>query len=124
MVLIPKGGVESCGIGLVVVVWKAVEVILNFRFTVSITYHDSLHGFQEGCGTGTTNFEIKLIQKVLSMKETVLHAILMELHKAFNTLVRSRCLDILEGYGVGTNDLRLLCRYWERLQMVAQTRGY
>ena len=31
---------------------------------------------------------------------------------------RSRCLKILEGYGVGTRVLHLLRRYWERLQMV------
>ena len=37
---------------------------------------------------------------------------------------RSMCLDILEVYGVGPRALRLLCRYWERLQMVAQTGGY
>ena len=35
-------------------------------------------------------------------------------------LDRSRCLDILEGYGVGTRNLYLLCRYWERLNMVVQ----
>ena len=44
------------------VVWKAVLVILNCRFTASITYHDSLHGFWAGRGTGTATLEFKLLQ--------------------------------------------------------------
>ena len=45
VVLIPKGVDDYCVLGLVEVVWKAVAVILNCRFTVSITYHDSIHRF-------------------------------------------------------------------------------
>ena len=48
VVLILKGGGDYRGIGLVEVMWKAVAVILNHRFTTSITYHGSLHGFQAG----------------------------------------------------------------------------
>ena len=33
---------------------------------------------------------------------------------------RSRCLDILKVYGLSPRDLRLLHRYCEQLQMVAQ----
>ena len=55
VVLIPKGGGEYCGIGLVEVVCKAVEVILDSCFTASMNYHDSPHGFQEGRGTGTAS---------------------------------------------------------------------
>ena len=39
-------------------------------------------------------------------------------------LVRSRCLEILEGYGVGPNARRLLTTYWRRLTMVARAGGY
>ena len=46
VVLILKGGGDYHGIGLVEVIWKAVVVILNCRFTSAITYHDSLHGFR------------------------------------------------------------------------------
>ena len=31
VVVIPKGGGDYCGIGLVEVLWKAVEVIINHR---------------------------------------------------------------------------------------------
>ena len=55
MVLIPKGKNEYRGNNLVEVMWKVVAVILNCRLTASITYHDFLHRFRAGHGTGTTN---------------------------------------------------------------------
>ena len=55
------------------------EVIVNHRFTTSITYHNSLHGFRVGRGTGTTTIEVKLLQQVMAMKEEVLQAIFLEL---------------------------------------------
>ena len=61
VVLILKGGVDYRGICLVEVLWKAVAVILDCRFNASITYHNSLHGFQAGCGTGTATLEVKLL---------------------------------------------------------------
>ena len=35
------------------------------------------------------------------MREEVLYVIFLNLTKAYDALDRSRCLDILEGYGVG-----------------------
>ena len=50
--------------------------------------------------------------------------ILMDPHKAYDTLDRSRCLDILEWYGVGPRHRRLLQTYWRRLTMVSRAGGY
>ena len=61
VVLILKGGGDYRGIGIVKVIWKAVAVILNCRFTASITYPDSLHRFWAGHGTGTVTLKVKLI---------------------------------------------------------------
>ena len=44
--------------------WKAVVVILNFCFTVSITYHNSLHGLWAGRGTGNDTLKVKLLQYI------------------------------------------------------------
>ena len=108
VVLIAKGGNDYRIIGLVEVVWKVVAVILSFRFTASITYHNSLHGFRAGRGTGTATLKVKLIQKVSAMREAVLHTIFLDLYKAYDALDRPMCLEILEGYGVGPRSLRLL----------------
>ena len=64
VVLIPKGERYYRGIGLVEAMWKVVAAILNFRITASITYHDFLHGFWEGCGIGTATLEAKMLQQL------------------------------------------------------------
>ena len=100
------------------VMWKVVGAILNCHFTASITYHDFLHGFREGRSTGTTTLESKLLQQLATLKEEVLYVIFLDLHKAYDALDRSRCLEILEGYGVGPKARRLLTTYCHRLTMV------
>ena len=57
VVLLPKGKREYRGIGLVEVTWKVVAAILHRRLTTTITYHDALHGFRAGRGTGTATHE-------------------------------------------------------------------
>ena len=42
--------------------------------------------------------------------------IFLNLHKVYDALDRSRCLEILEGYGVGPKARRLLTNYWRRLR--------
>ena len=51
--------------------WKVVA-ILHRRLTTAITYHDFLHVFQAGRGTGTATLEAKLLQQLASMREEVL----------------------------------------------------
>ena len=62
VVLITKGEMDYCGIGLMEVMWKVVAEILNHRLTASITLHDFLHEFRAGCGTGTATLKAKLLQ--------------------------------------------------------------
>ena len=124
VVLIPKGKKDYQGIGLVEVMWKVVAAILNHRFTASITYHDALHGFRAGQGTGTAIIEAKLLQQLVALREEVLYVIFLDLTKSYDALDRSRCLEILEGYGVGPNARRLLTNYWRGLTMVARAGGY
>ena len=50
--------------------------------------------------------------------------IFLNLHKAYNALDRSRCMEILEGYSVGPQSCRLLQTYCRRLTMVARVVGY
>ena len=58
------------------------------------------------------------------MKETVLHAIFLNLRKAYNALGRDRYLNILAGYIVGPRTLRILRIYWVQLQMAAKGGGH
>ena len=95
VVLILKGGGDYHVIGLMEVIWKEVAVILNRCFPAAITYHDFLHGFRAGCGTGTATLNIKWLKQVVALREEVLHAIFLDLHKVYNALDSSRYLVIL-----------------------------
>ena len=57
------------------------------------------------------------------MREEVLYVIFLDLTKAYDALDRSKCLEILEGYGVGPSARSLLTAYWRRLTMVAIAGG-
>ena len=75
--LLPKGKGDYRGIGLVEVMWKVVAVVLNRRFTSSITFHDVLHGFRAGRGTGTATLKAKIIQQLAAMREEVFYVIFL-----------------------------------------------
>ena len=98
-------------------------VIFNLRFIASITFHNALHGFQEGRRTGTTYLETKLLQQLAAMRDKVLYIIFLDLHKAYESLDRERLLEILDGYGVVPRARCILQEYWDRLWMVARAGG-
>ena len=64
MVLLLKGEGDYWYIGLVKVLWKVCEVVLNLRLNRGVDRHDSLHGFWKGRVTGTETPEANLAQKL------------------------------------------------------------
>ena len=68
VVLIPKGVKYYRCIVLVEVMWKVVAEILNCRITASITFHNFLHRFWAGRGTGTATLEVKLLQQLARLR--------------------------------------------------------
>ena len=124
MILLPKGGGQFRGIGLLESVWKVISSVLNRRLQASIELHDALHGFRARRGTGTAIIEAKLLQQWARLKQVPLYGIFLDLRKAYDTLDRERALGILEGYGVGPRCLGLLRRFWAQQQVVAKQAGY
>ena len=58
VVMISKGGGNNFrGVGMVEVLWKAISGIINRWISSSIQFHDDLHGFCAGIGTGTSTLE-------------------------------------------------------------------
>ena len=53
-----------------------------------------------------------------------MYVIFLDLHKVYDALDRSRCLEILEGYGAVPQTRRLLQKYWRRLTIIARAGGY
>ena len=65
-----------------------------------------------------------MIQNLTAMSKDVLYGLLLDLHNSYYDMDRDRCLDILGGYGIGPQNLRLLRKYWYRLTIVSQTSEY
>jgi len=99
MVLLPKGGGDFRGIGLLDIIWKLMESILNRRIASQVEFHDTLHGFRAKRGTGTAVIEAKLIQQLAARRQVPLYEVFLDLRKAYDTLDRQGALEILEGYG-------------------------
>ena len=93
-------------------------------FTADLTSNAWMHGFWEGRGAGTSTLKANLIQELISMREDVLHEILLDLQKSYGALGKERCLEILDGHGVGPRTIQLLRTYWGRIQTVEVARCY
>ena len=124
VVLIPKGTLGNFrGIGLLEVIWKLLEKILDARLS-EIELHDYLHGFwaKRGCGTGI--LEAKLTQQLALNEQQPLYGVFLDLRKAFDAMGRGRCIGILEGAGVGPKAVRLIKVFWDKTVLVCCASGY
>ena len=75
-------------------------------------FHDVLHGFQSVRGMGTASLKAKFLQQLMKMSDEVLYKVFLELRKAYDALVRERCMDILVGYGVIPQKEKISQQYW------------
>ena len=86
VILLPKGGGEYQGIGLVGVLWKVISIIIDRRLAESIELYDVLHMFRVWRGTFTATLEAKILQEIMGMRKEVLYEIFIGLHKANDSL--------------------------------------
>ena len=94
VILIPKGGGDYRGIGLLEPIWKVIERIINHRLD-AFNLHDSLHGCRNKRGTGTVIIEAKLAQQLLHLELKPFYSVFLDLRKAFDAMDRERCILIL-----------------------------
>ena len=80
IVLLPKGGGDYRGIGLLDPIWKVMEVVMDNRLKV-LDYHDCLHGFLAGRGTRTATTEVKLAQQLAYIQQVPLYGVFIDLRK-------------------------------------------
>jgi hypothetical protein len=119
VVLIPKGGSNYQGIGLLEPMWKVCKQVMNTRLN-EIPLRESLHGCRDGRGTGTAVMEAKLAQQLAHLKQVPFYDVFLDLKKVFNSMDRKCCLLILGGYGVGPKMIRLIQNFWENAKMVCR----
>ena len=117
MVLIPKGGGNYCGLGLLGPFWKVIEVVMDRRLQV-VEFHDSLHGFLKGCGCGTATMEAKLAQQLANVEQEAFYSVFIDLWKAYNAMDREQCLAIPAAYGVGPNMMQLISYLCDEVMLV------
>ena len=67
MVIIPKFGTYTQGIGMLEVMWKVVEGVIDTLVKSEVQFHDVLHGFHAGRGKGTTIMDLNISQDLKSM---------------------------------------------------------
>jgi hypothetical protein len=119
VVLIPKGGSNYRGIGLLEPMWKVCERVMDTRLN-RIHLHESLHGCHDGRGTGTAVLEAKLAQKLAHLEQVPFYGVFLNLKKAFDSMDCERCLLILGGYGFGSKMIWLFQNFWANATMVCQ----
>ena len=78
IVLLPKGGGEFCGIGLVKLIRKALSGVLNCLIGAVVDFHGMLHRFRAGRGTGAASLSSSLLQKRTAMREEFLYDIFLD----------------------------------------------
>ena len=65
--------------------------------------------------------EVKLQQQIVWVDQEPLYQIYLDLRKAYDAIDWGQCLEILVGYGVGPNLLRLQKQFWDDAKMVCRT---
>jgi len=121
-VLIPKGGGDYRGIGLLEPIWKIIEQVIDKRLE-AIALHDSLHGCRNGRRTGTAVIKAKLSQQLAHIEQTPFYGVFIDLKKAFDAMDRERCLLLLEGHGASPNMCRLIRHFWDKATKVCRALG-
>ena len=105
-------------------IYKLVSTIIIARLTDEIKFHDAVHGFCRGRGTGTAIIEAKLRMQLAQRTTKPRYFVFLDLKKAYDTLDRRRTLEILQGYGVGENIRSFIGRIWEMDTMVPKQAGF
>ena len=96
-------------------VWKVFATVVNCCLKSSVALHDALHRFRAGRGTGNATSEAKLAQQLAGIAHNPLFQIFLDVRKAYDSLDRGQCMEILQGYGMGQNTARLISHFRDNL---------
>ena len=66
-----------------------------------MTLHNELHGFRAGRVAGTATLEAKLAQKLAGIAHEPLFQVFLDVRKAYDSLDRGWCMEIMRGYRMG-----------------------
>ena len=90
-----------------------------------MTFHDSLHGFVAKLGMDMTCIEAKHFSSCHGWFKRPCIILFLDLCKVYDTVDQEPVLEILEGYKIGPDTLRLLHFFWKNQERyVARNRNY
>ena len=92
LVILPKGNTYTWGIGLLEVLCKLVEAIIDTRINMGVTFHDALNGFRACRGTGMLIVELNMDKELTSIDQGQLLLVFLKLWKSYDTLDSGRTL--------------------------------
>ena len=124
LLLIPKLNVDNWGIGILEVFWKVVEEVIENQINSVVQFHDGLHGFCAGRGTGTSTMELKLAQELASVDQDLLFLLFLYIRKAYYNLDWGKLIQTLEGYGAVLKLWGLLEEFWSIQEVVTRKNGF
>ena len=98
--------------------------VVNFRIKRSVTLHDILHGFREERGAGTATLEENFAQQLAGIAHEPLFRVFLDVRKAYDSLYRGRCMEIMMGYRMGSRTSRLIAHHWKNLMFVLKAKRF
>ena len=104
-----EGGYQV--LGAVEVEWKVCTAVINCCLKQSVVFHNSMHGFREGRGMETATLKANLAQQLSGLAHETLFQVFLDICKAFDSLDRGRCLEVLRSYWLSPNLSCLLTGY-------------
>ena len=118
LVLIPKGTTNTRGISLLETLCKVVEALIDNRIQASLQMHDVLHRLRAIGGTGAVIMKLNFDQDIVSIDQSPLSLVILDLRKANENVDREYLLITLEGYSVGPCLCGILETFWDLQQLV------
>ena len=98
---IPKGKSDTQRMGILKVLLKVMEAIIDTYIKSAVTFHDAIRVFCARRGTWTTILELNLAQDLASVYQDPLLLVFLDLRKAYDNLDRDLLLKTLEEYRSG-----------------------
>ena len=79
LILVPNGNRDTQGIRLLEVLWNVMEAVIDTRIKKAVVFHDFLHEFCAGRGTGKFIIDINLVQDLATVDQDSLFLMLLDL---------------------------------------------